>query len=758
MSPQPSSAVTNAILANNFTNLPDYSRGRRAKKDRASYITPPLTPSSSINTTGSVESSPDAVDSDFFSDPDTESTRIIVLGNLKAEASKDAVKASVLNALPDALTHHKNLDLVDTRLLSSDGDVFVVFTDIRHARMAFNTFSAMESLGDCSESNLTCQYITPDALTQKLGYSIYSELTDGAFYLTASTVHPQSLPNGSATINVRTLKGLLAAVGDLASFTFIRDELENKKTFHVSFYDVIAADNAYRDLHNQVAFGMKLAVHGRQLAEPVENSPETIYSSRQNGCQFPNPLPCNPYDPHQAPQWENEMKQQVSSCATPDQNCNYCPSRRHIVGQLAYPMPPTPPTLANCGPPIASPPPMMPHIMMSPPPVAQSPVDYAYQQVYNYQWQVEPNMITNRAMAPPHPHSPMLPFTPPQFWVPDESRVIPPPMYAIPHQTENGAAPPGTHYIAHFQSPPASPPTHDVYAPSTHSSTSPTLLTDALSQLSLQSAQPGPAAPPGLTASSIQVVNGLQIYPPGSVSAAAQCENATKNQLNIQKIEEGQDTRTTVMIKNIPNKMSDKDLIAYIAKVVPRRIDFLYLRMDFQNGCNVGYAFVNFITVEDLLKFAKARLGEKWNMFSSEKVLQMSYANYQGKEALVEKFKNSCIMDERESWRPKIFYSYGPNQGLPEPFPAPTHIRRKERSSFNRGALFVPGVHHRHHHNRGGAEHHGESNGRLHGNGSGNGNGTLLASPMSSNSESEGRGGGLFTRKGLKKRQMEVRG
>jgi hypothetical protein len=59
----------------------------------------------------------------------------------------------------------------------------------------------------------------------------------------------------------------------------------------------------------------------------------------------------------------------------------------------------------------------------------------------------------------------------------------------------------------------------------------------------------------------------------------------------------------------------------------------------------------------------------------------------------VEKFKNSCIMDEREAWRPKIFYSEpGPEQGLPEPFPAPTHLRRKERSSFNRGALYVPGV------------------------------------------------------------------
>lgn len=49
-------------------------------------------------------------------------------------------------------------------------------------------------------------------------------------------------------------------------------------------------------------------------------------------------------------------------------------------------------------------------------------------------------------------------------------------------------------------------------------------------------------------------------------------------------------------------------------------------------------------------------------------------------------------MDEREAWRPKIFYSDGHEQGLPEPFPAPTHLRRKERSSHNRGALYVPGV------------------------------------------------------------------
>ena len=57
-----------------------------------------------------------------------------------------------------------------------------------------------------------------------------------------------------------------------------------------------------------------------------------------------------------------------------------------------------------------------------------------------------------------------------------------------------------------------------------------------------------------------------------------------KNILDIEAIASGVDTRTTVMIKNIPNKMTDTDLLDFINRVSPRRIDFFYLRMDFTNG------------------------------------------------------------------------------------------------------------------------------------------------------------------------------
>ena len=61
-------------------------------------------------------------------------------------------------------------------------------------------------------------------------------------------------------------------------------------------------------------------------------------------------------------------------------------------------------------------------------------------------------------------------------------------------------------------------------------------------------------------------------------------EQQMDNNLNVARIESGQDMRTTVMIKNIPNKMTDKDLMTFIERVCVRRIDFFYLRMDFKNG------------------------------------------------------------------------------------------------------------------------------------------------------------------------------
>jgi hypothetical protein len=67
-----------------------------------------------------------------------------------------------------------------------------------------------------------------------------------------------------------------------------------------------------------------------------------------------------------------------------------------------------------------------------------------------------------------------------------------------------------------------------------------------------------------------------------------------------------------------------------------------------------------------VVSFAKDRVGRKWGKFNSEKVCSLSYANIQGKDTLIKKFRNSNVMQEEEAYRPKIFYSNGPLKGQEE--------------------------------------------------------------------------------------------
>ncbi|KAK9767273.1 hypothetical protein K7432_003039 [Basidiobolus ranarum] len=78
------------------------------------------------------------------------------------------------------------------------------------------------------------------------------------------------------------------------------------------------------------------------------------------------------------------------------------------------------------------------------------------------------------------------------------------------------------------------------------------------------------------------------------------CENIVpgRNQVDVWKVAQGIDTRTTFMIRNIPNKYTQKMLLECIDETHEGEYDFVYLRIDFKNHCNVGYAFINFIDVK----------------------------------------------------------------------------------------------------------------------------------------------------------------
>uniref|UniRef100_A0A5B7BSJ0 RRM domain-containing protein n=1 Tax=Davidia involucrata TaxID=16924 RepID=A0A5B7BSJ0_DAVIN len=154
-------------------------------------------------------------------------------------------------------------------------------------------------------------------------------------------------------------------------------------------------------------------------------------------------------------------------------------------------------------------------------------------------------------------------------------------------------------------------------------------------------------------------------------------------ELEIDRILHGEDSRTTLMIKNIPNKYTSKMLLAVIDEHCRGTYDFIYLPIDFKNKCNVGYAFINMLDPLQIIPFHKALNGKKWEKFNSEKVASLAYARIQGKAALIVHFQNSSLMNEDKRCRPILFRTEGPNAGDQEPFPMGTNIR--SRPSKSRG-------------------------------------------------------------------------
>ena len=90
--------------------------------------------------------------------------------------------------------------------------------------------------------------------------------------------------------------------------------------------------------------------------------------------------------------------------------------------------------------------------------------------------------------------------------------------------------------------------------------------------------------------------------------------------IDVEKIAKGLDQRTTIMLRNIPNKYTQGMIVELLNESHWGEYDFVYLRIDFRNRCNVGYAFINFSCPIHVASFVKRVGGMKWSRFNSDKV------------------------------------------------------------------------------------------------------------------------------------------
>lgn len=125
--------------------------------------------------------------------------------------------------------------------------------------------------------------------------------------------------------------------------------------------------------------------------------------------------------------------------------------------------------------------------------------------------------------------------------------------------------------------------------------------------------------------------------------------------IDISAIQENRDKRTTCMLKNIPNKYTQSMLRHLLDEHHYDRYDFLYLRMDYKNKCNVGYAFINFVDCNEIPSFYEKVNFKGWKKFRSHKIAELTYASIQGLFSLIKKFRKNAFTCESEELKPKIW-------------------------------------------------------------------------------------------------------
>jgi len=131
-----------------------------------------------------------------------------------------------------------------------------------------------------------------------------------------------------------------------------------------------------------------------------------------------------------------------------------------------------------------------------------------------------------------------------------------------------------------------------------------------------------------------------------------------------------EEERTTVMVRNIPNRYNKEAILGLLHEYnYAEIVDFLYMPIDFRSTSNMGYCFINFTNPSDARDFKLMFQGFcNWRYNSDKKCDIQWSAPYQGLAAHIDRYRSSPVMhkDVKNQYKPILLMN-----GEEVPFPPP---------------------------------------------------------------------------------------
>ena len=119
-------------------------------------------------------------------------------------------------------------------------------------------------------------------------------------------------------------------------------------------------------------------------------------------------------------------------------------------------------------------------------------------------------------------------------------------------------------------------------------------------------------------------------------------------ELNLYKIQNGMDKRTSLMIKNIPKGLDEINVIKWLQQLA--NLNYIFVPKDEFSNKILGFAFINVCNYLDILELLKRlAITENYNKINNNnfnnnrKKIEVIYSHKQGLKSLTKSFGNSHI-------------------------------------------------------------------------------------------------------------------